>query len=337
MLNKIYEKSKKYIKENYKRLAILLVAFLVCTYRLPFYINTTGGTINVDKRISIDGEYHKSGSFNLAYVSELTATIPTYLLSYVINDWEIIDASEYKIDTNDSIEDIAYRNRLYLDEANQNAIKVAYTKANKKFEVIDTKFQILYIDKIAETTFKVGDIILEAEGVKITSLDDYKQVTNTKEVGDFINLKVKRDGKKIDAKAKVQLTNNEKLTGIYIIKIYDYETEPDIDIKFKHNESGPSGGFMMALAIYNKLIKKDLTHGLKIVGTGTIDEDGNVGPIGGVVYKLKGAVKSKADIFFVPEGENYSDALKYKNQKGYKIKVIPIKNFDEAIEFLENY
>ena len=37
----------------------------------------------------------------------------------------------------------------------------------------------------------------------------------------------------------------------------------------------------------NSLVEEDITHGLKIVGTGTIDYDGNVGSIGGVEYNIK--------------------------------------------------
>ena len=46
----------------------------------------------------------------------------------------------------------------------------------------------------------------------------------------------------------------------------------------------------MALMIYNALTEQDLTNGKKIVGTGTIERDGSVGVIGGVKYKIMGAV-----------------------------------------------
>ena len=72
---------------------------------------------------------------------------------------------------------------------------------------------------------------------------------------------------------------------------------------------------MMALSIYGNLTNQDLTNGKTIVGTGTIDIDGNVGSIGGVKYKLIGAVKNKADIFIVPNGENYDEAIKIKKEK----------------------
>ena len=93
---------------------------------------------------------------------------------------------------------------------------------------------------------------------------------------------------------------------------------------------------MTTLAIYDSLIEKDLTKGLKIVGTGTIDIEGNVGEIGGVKYKLKGVVNNKADIFFVPNGKNYEDAIKIKKEKGYNIKIVGVSTLDEAIEYLEN-
>ena len=52
----------------------------------------------------------------------------------------------------------------------------------------------------------------------------------------------------------------------------------------------------MALAMYDALTREDITKGKTIAGTGTIDANGNVGAIGGVIYKLSGAVKNNADI-----------------------------------------
>ena len=90
---------------------------------------------------------------------------------------------------------------------------------------------------------------------------------------------------------------------------------------------------MTSLAIYTKLTGIDLLKGRKIVGTGTIDSNGNVGEIGGVKYKLMGAEKGKADIFFVPE-ENYDEALQVKKEKNYQIEVVKVKTLHEAIEYL---
>ena len=58
-----------------------------------------------------------------------------------------------------------------------------------------------------------------------------------------------------------------------------------------------------------------------------------VGEIGGVKYKLIGAVKNKADIFICPE-ENYEEAISVAKDKDYDIKIISAKTFDEALEKL---
>jgi PDZ domain-containing protein len=80
----------------------------------------------------------------------------------------------------------------------------------------------------------------------------------------------------------------------------------------------------------------DLTKGLKIAGTGTIDDDGNVGEIGGVKYKLAGAVKEKADIFLVPNDTNYEEALEEQKKHNYNIKIVGISTLKEAIEYLKS-
>ena len=57
---------------------------------------------------------------------------------------------------------------------------------------------------------------------------------------------------------------------------------------------------MFTLGIIDKLEPADLTGGKIIAGTGTIDDDGNVGPIGGIPQKLVGAKDAGAQLFLVP-------------------------------------
>ena len=113
-----------------------------------------------------------------------------------------------------------------------------------------------------------------------------------------------------------------------------YKTDPKVNIKFKSSESGPSGGLITTLEIYNQLTKKDITKGRKIAGTGTIESDGSIGEIGGVEYKILGASEDKVDLFLVPEG-NYKDALKYKKKHNLKIKLIKVKNIEDALNKLK--
>ena len=91
---------------------------------------------------------------------------------------------------------------------------------------------------------------------------------------------------------------------------------------------------MLTLSIYDQLVPEDITKGRKIAGTGTIDSEGKAGAIGGVKYKLAGAVKDKADIFIVPNGENYEEAIKLQQEKNYDIEIIGVDSFEDALEKL---
>ena len=326
---------KNFIKENYLVLLFGIVFMATILYPLPYYIYTGGGTINVKDKIHIENKETK-GDFNLCYVEQINANIPTFLLSKLLSNWDSVSKEEVSLNAKEDIKDIYKRDKIYLEEANQNAIFVAYKKAGKSVNILDKHLYIIYLEEDSDTDLKIGDDILEIDGSKIDSLADISKILDSYEVGSKLNIKVKRNGKEMMKYAIVHEKDGRKLIGIALTSIYDYEVDPKITFTFSNSESGPSGGFMVTLAIYNQLIDNDISNGLKIAGTGTIDIEGNVGSIGGVKYKLKGAVDSKSDIFLVPAGENYEEAIKYKKKYHNDIKIIGISTFEEAIEKLES-
>ena len=333
MFNKIYENIKKFIKENYKTLLLYLILLIICTYRLPFYIYTGGGTIDLENRIDLKG--NEKGSYNLAYVKQIYATIPTYLLSFVMDKWDVVKVSDLQIDNEEDVKDIDNREKLYLEEANNHAILNAYKLAGKTINMKESSYKVIYVNKDSDTNILVGDKLLSVNGVKITNNLEYKKYLQTLEVGTRLEIKVERNNKEIDCYAILKEIDGEKIIGLYLVNIYDYELDPPINLKFKWNESGSSGGFMLSLAIYDRLVDDDLTKGRKIVGTGTIDANGNVGEIGGVKYKVLGASKEKADIFFCPK-ENYEEAINTKNKYNLKLKIVKVETLEEAINYLKN-
>lgn len=335
MFSKFYEKIKQFIKENYKTLIFFAFLYVFFLYPVDYYIITGGGIMEVGNRIKVSGEYKSKGSLNLSYVSEAKGTIATYLLSYIVPDFERIKVSDYTYDSSENIDDVEFRGEIDLLNASDNAIKNAYLKAGKKYEVTSTSLYVYYKDKEHESDFKVGDKILQVDDVNISCADDYKKVVSKKSAGDIIHVLVERNKKKklIEASLYKQ-DDNRIVSGIYISEVHKYKTDPKVEIKFKKSESGPSGGLIETLDIYNKITKKDITGGLKIAGTGEIDQNGNIGTIGGVKYKLLGAEKKHADIFMVPNGENYEECMKLKKSKKLKIEVIGVSTFFEAVDKL---
>ena len=334
MISKLYENVVNYIKKEYKFIILCLVILIVGLFPLPINLYIGGGIINLDDRIDIENEYKEKGSFNLSYVRESHATIPTYLLSFLF-DWERVNIESIKVDENDSSSDMWKREKLYLKEDNDNAIINAYRLAGEDITINKEVLHILYVDERANTNLQIGDEIISIDGSIITSLEDMNNLTKNKNIGDKVIVNVKRDGKEKDCIATIIDLDGEKKIGIYMLKLYDYKVERDINLKFSNREGGSSGGFMLSLAIYNRLVEEDITKGLKIVGTGTIDDNGNVGEIGGVKYKLKGAVNKKADIFFVPI-DNYVEVMQEARKHHYDIDIVKVQTLKEAIEYLES-
>ena len=329
MINKIV----KFIKEEYKFIIVLVLILFFGLFRLPYNLYVGGGTISLEKRLEVENEYKESGSFNLAYVTSIRATIPMYLLSYVFN-WEKDSINDAKIDENDSAADMWEREKLYLQEANDNAIISAYKESGEDLTINKELLKILYIDKDSQTDLKTGDTIISIADVKLKEFSEIKDILENYNIGDRINVHYLRNDKERDGYFIIREIDGEKKAGLYLIKLFDYDVKRKVNLRFKGSEGGPSGGFMTSLAIYNRLVKEDLTKGRKIVGTGTIDSNGNIGEIGGVKYKLSGAVRGDADIFFVPEG-NYEEALKVKKEKDYDINIVMVRTLREAIEYLE--
>jgi PDZ domain-containing protein len=94
---------------------------------------------------------------------------------------------------------------------------------------------------------------------------------------------------------------------------------------------GPSAGLMFTLTLYNRLTPDDLTGGRKIAGTGTINLDGTVGPIGGVEQKVAAAEAAGAEYFLSPP-ENYAAAAAVART----IKVFQVDTAEQAVAFLKS-
>ncbi len=336
MFNKLYENIKDFMKNNWSYLltfGIILAIFLI---KIPYQVEMPGGIIDLNNRVTINGEEVDDieGSFNMAYVSVVQGSIPYSLLSFIIPDWDLVKSSDVKMD-NETVEEANKRDKLYLDQSKNYAIVAALETAGIKYEIKNKVNYVAMVSEDSKSDFKVGDYILEVEGKTLFDINELTDIISNTDVGDTLTFKVIRDKKEVDVKAEVYEDEDKHYIGIFVITNFDIESELDVKITSKSSESGPSGGLMMALMTYNAITGKDLTNGKKIVGTGTISLDGTVGEIGGVKYKLMGAVKNKADVFLVPAGDNYEDALKTKEEKGYDIEIVSVETLKDAIEYLE--
>lgn len=335
-MKNLFNNIKKYLKEYYKVIIVYVLILALFLVEFPYYISAPGGLINTEEKIKTTENFKMKGSLNMAYVSEIHATIPTLIVSLFNDDWDIEKEEDIKND-NETIEEKNYRNKMLLEEANDTALLVAYKHSDIDYSIENSKVYITYIDELANTNLKIGDQILKVDNKKIKDKNDLFTYIASKKIGDKISLEVK-DINGENKKRTSTLINvlDEPKVGAIVTETFNLKSNKKVEFNFKNSESGSSGGLMLTLTLYSHLNEIDLTKGKTIVGTGTIDINGNVGEISGIKYKLIGAVNKKADIFLVPAGNNYKEAKKVKKEKGYDIELVPVKTFEDALKYLKN-
>ncbi|MEV0277164.1 S16 family serine protease [Streptomyces sp. NPDC050610] len=98
---------------------------------------------------------------------------------------------------------------------------------------------------------------------------------------------------------------------------------------------GPSAGLLFTLGIIDKIDGDgrggELTGGRTIAGTGTIDPDGTVGPVGGVQLKTQAAKRDGATVFLVPKGEcKEAEAVRPDG-----LQLIPVTTLKDSVSSLQ--
>ena len=334
MIKKVLKNIYNDIKKHYITYLVYLLFVVSLFIHFDYYIYSSGGLVDLKDRIKVDNSYETKGSINLTYVSVRKSNIYNILLSYVIKDWDLVKMDNSRLD-NESSKEIFERDKIYLKETSYDAVIAAFKEANKQYDILKNDVTITYVYSFAKSNVKVGDIVLSINNTSISNVNDISNILDNLNENDKLNIKVKRNNKEKDCYAYVVKEKDRNLIGIAIANIKEVKTTPKVEYVFNDNESGSSRGLMCALDIYNKITEYDLTKGDIIAGTGSIDQDGKVISIDGVKYKLKGAVKKKANVFIVPT-DNYEEAILEKEKNNYDIEIIEADTLHNVIEKLIN-
>ncbi|MBO0651616.1 MULTISPECIES: S16 family serine protease [Streptomyces] len=117
---------------------------------------------------------------------------------------------------------------------------------------------------------------------------------------------------------------------------YLHRSPKDVKVELSLADvGGPSAGLLFTLGVIDKLDGDgrggDLTGGRSIAGTGTIEPDGTVGPVGGVSLKTQAARRDGATVFLVPK-EECSDA---RAELPAGLRLIPVADLKDAVSSLK--
>lgn len=97
---------------------------------------------------------------------------------------------------------------------------------------------------------------------------------------------------------------------------------------------GPSAGLSFTLALIDNLTEGEMTPPQGVAVTGTIQEDGTVGPIGALVQKSMAVKKSGAKIFLVPTDQGVDEIAAAQAAVGSSVEIVPVATLAEALAAL---
>jgi PDZ domain-containing protein len=155
-------------------------------------------------------------------------------------------------------------------------------------------------DSAAAGVLEEGDVILSANGTTVEDAASLRTIINDGD-GAPVEMVIERGGveQTVSVTPKETEIDGETTWLIGVTLLSDYEFPFEVTIQL-NNVGGPSAGMMFALGIIDTLTEGELNGGENVAGTGTIEADGTVGPIGGIRQKLYGARDAGADYFLAP-------------------------------------
>lgn len=320
-------------------LGALLLAIPVPYVRLtPGPVFNTLGEIDGKKLVEISGTqtYPTSGELNLTTVSEYGGPTTGLNVFEAIIGWVRTDQK------------VIPREALYPENVDPELARAANAEAFATSQSYAIGVALNYLDQpvaaypvIAAITadapahekLRAGDRIISVNGVQTATPKLVVEQVRATAIGAPVDFVVLRDG--IETKVSVVTAAKPDEADVsYVGAAIDTFFEAPFEISFAAtNIGGPSAGLMFTLALIDELTPGELTGAHNIAGTGTIDPDGKVGPIGGIAQKMIGAKRDGAELFLAP-AQNCADALKAIPAG---LVVTPVSNIDEAMKAVETF
>lgn len=321
--------------------ALLVAAFLL---PVPFVKLSPGPTFNVIGQdggsdvIAISGTqtYPTTGSLDMTTVYESGG--PRGGLTFVdaIGSWlnpsDAVVPQELLFPDDVSREDVAKAQAIMFDTSQSNAVAAAMRYLGKPVTT-EVVANAIYPDTPADGVIEAKDQIVSVDGTTITSAQQVVDAVRNQPVGTTLEITVRRDGQ--DKTVSVTTADNPDspgtpYLGIGVGELYSADFSVDFTLQ---DVGGPSAGLMFAVGIVDKLTPDNLTGGQHIAGTGTIEPDGTVGPIGGIRQKLVGARDAGATLFLMPA----SHCGEVAGHIPDGLTVTPVKTLTDAIDAIHAY
>ena len=289
-----------------------------------------------------DTEYYDfDGNLFQLTVRRDEASALIYLWSYVDNSFDLYPREVIlpKGVTPQELSEISIQNM----KTSEN-VAIAVALKNLNYDIDSKGDGVLVVGILDDSPVKdkllKGDLLTTINGEQIFSASEFIATLRKYDIGETVTIGLTRDidGKDTEISISTELIehieyDNEPMVGFLATTVNERFDFPfEIDIK-TGNVGGPSAGLMMALNVYNNLIPNDITNSLIVAGTGTIEIDGSVGPVGGIRQKVIAAKRAGSELILVPTA-NYEEASPFSTDE---TAIVPVDSFEEALKVIFEY
>ena len=184
-----------------------------------------------------------------------------------------------------------------------------------------------------------GDTITAFDGIEIPTLSDLMPIIADYSPGDVVEVTITPHKTTDSVMKKIELMVSPDDPDRTIIGVWPADTRT-VDLPFEvdidtDSIGGPSAGLSFTLALLDELTAGELTGGVKVAATGTIDGDESIGAIGALRQKTVAVKASGATVFLVPSAQPPEELSAARRVAGSKLRIVPVANLTEALKVLE--
>lgn len=300
-----------------RRLVTLLIAgvcvvaglAVAAVVSVPYVALTPGPTLNTLSKpdgkqlIQITGRatYPTTGNLNLVTVSYSGGPGTDFNIFSALRAWltpnnAVVPASEI-YGSGQTQQQVIQQDTQQMLGSQQDAtaaalcyLKISYTTAAPVASVVK--------GSPAYGVLRHGDQVTAVDGTPIGCHHDVVTMIRDRAPGAPVDLTIARNGSVRTVQLHTEDVGNKAVVGIQLgSPVYRFPFKVKINLS---DVGGPSAGLMFALGIVDKLTPGYLTGGRFIAGTGEIQPNGAIAPIGGIQQKMAGARAAGATIFLSP-------------------------------------
>jgi PDZ domain-containing protein len=335
---------------------VIVAGFLI---HLPYVIISPGSATPLDSQVvQIKGApTYTDTSGNVRFLTVQVSTREP-------NVWRVVAAwldPDRDVEDRETVQgcltDTANRqyNSELMDQSQNDAKYVALTRLGYTVPVNPVQIRVVEVCRgvPAFQKLETGDQILAIDGKDVAVGSDVAAAVQAHHPGDRVTITYDRNGvtrtatitagrfHKVGSGPTAQQTcvpvepsDSESKSGTACIgsssqEFVTYQFPVDITINTQL-VGGPSAGLAFTLAIIDDLTPGSLTGGKQVAVTGTIDPDGNVGPVGGVEQKAITARTNGVQLMIVPKSE-VADARRGAGD----VRVVGVDNVEQALDALQ--